>query len=421
MNMEMDKASRLAMDAQVQEPWLQKQWRRIKALPDAYQFFAVILSIAAVAALLTATWWEMNNAGGGYMMLGKGVASPFIAWTAGAGFTIAYLAFHRFTAEAMRDHRMLSVAVAKPAAAALVFGILSLGGVFANLVDNASLNDSISTEQGTERAILLADYRALKVRVETFDEIQMRAMVAADTQAHNAMVAEAAGWGMADLDPEGACLADLKTRQRQLCNVVNGPDGLLSSILQGRAALESYEQAKASLELARRALEAAPRAEGAEFWGTASAVVNDAVGGRNWPGAALEHFSGVLHAGDLGVHATWHGARVGCNTGVLGGAPTEKRSVLMDYLALMAIVASGIIALVFAARSPAAGTLTMTLAWVAGIYLSAVFIALGAQTHAFSPVRWSGDAEIGPIALLILVLALTSPLIVDWDRDGRRN
>jgi len=92
----------------------------------------------------------------------------------------------------------------------------------------------------------------------------------------------------------------------------------------------------------------------------------------------------------------------------------------MDYLALMGAVASGIVALVFAARSPAAGKLTMTLASIGGVYLAGVFVMLGFETHAMSPTRWTGKAEIGPLALLVLMLALASPFIVDWDRDGKR-
>lgn len=294
MTAELDKASRLAMDAQTAEPLLAKWKRRVMDMPPAFQILAVVFSIAAVGALITATWWELNNAGGGYVMLGKGVAEPWMAWTAGAGFTIAYLVFHRFTAEAMRDHRAISVAVIKPALAALVFGVLSLGGVFANLVDNASANESISGEQKADRAILLADYRAMKARVESFDALQMQAMVEADTRAHEAMLAEAAGWGMADLDPQGACLADLKPRQRQLCNLVNGPDGLLSSIAQGSAAMESHVRAVESLELTRRALEAAPKAESAEFWDTASSVVNDVAGSETAKAARSGTFLAVF-------------------------------------------------------------------------------------------------------------------------------
>lgn len=273
MTFELDKASRIAMDAQVKEPWHQKLRNLLETSPPFLKVLAYIFIIVAVGALVSATFWEANNAGGGFVMLGKGVTAPMVAYTAGAGFTIAYLVFHRFTAEAMREYQWSNSKVLKPGAAALVFGLLSLGGVFANLVDNAQANTSISKEQSADRAILLADVRAIRAQINSFDELQMQAMVDADRRAHSAMLAEAAGWGMADLDPDGACVADLRPRQRQLCNLVNGPDGVLSSIAQGEAALESHERAKITLAIAEQALAAAPRAESAEFWDGAAKLI----------------------------------------------------------------------------------------------------------------------------------------------------
>ena len=294
MSMELDKATRLAIEAQVSEPWQERLKGWISRLPPFLQVLAGIFIIVAIGALAAATFWEANNAGGGFVMLGKGVAAPWIAYTAGAGFTIAYLVFHRFTAEAMREHRWHSPEVAKPALAALVFGMLSLGGVFANLVDNATNNKSISEQQSEGRASMLADVRVLRLAVNSFSEVQMRAMVEADKRAMSASLAEAAGWGMADLEPDGACLADLKPRPRQLCNMVNGPDGLIGSILQGEAALEAHENTKAALALAERALNAAPEAERTQFWDTASKTVSEAVGDDESQAKSAEAFLGIF-------------------------------------------------------------------------------------------------------------------------------
>lgn len=92
----------------------------------------------------------------------------------------------------------------------------------------------------------------------------------------------------------------------------------------------------------------------------------------------------------------------------------------MDTLLLLATYAAGFIALLFAARSPAAGWMTTTFAWIGGPYLAIQFVALGLTTHAFSPLRWTGEAQTGPLTLFILVVALSAPFIVDWDRDGKR-
>jgi hypothetical protein len=279
MTMELDKATRLAMDSRVPEKIGAKVERWLTSLPPAYKTLATFFLILALGGLAALVWWEGNNAGQGFVMLGKGIAAPWIAYIAGFGCTVGCIAFFRVTMETIRDNAVISRKVLFPAVAAVVFGLLSAAGTFANLVDNATANQSISKSQSADRAVLLADYRTLKARVDGFDVIQMEAMLDADRRAHSAMLAEATGWGMTDLDPDGACAADLKPRQRQLCNAVHGPDGLLSSITQGEAALASHAKAVESLDLARRALEAAPQAEGAEFWDVASETFSEATHG----------------------------------------------------------------------------------------------------------------------------------------------
>jgi hypothetical protein len=278
--MELDKATQIAIASHVRETIPQRIERWVGKLPPAYKALATLFLILALGGLAALVWWEGNNAGQGFAMLGKGIAAPWIAYLAGFGCTVGCIAFFRVTMETIRDHAVMSRKVFFPAIAALVFGLLSAAGTFANLIDNATANQSVSKMQSADRAILLADYRSLKARVDGFDVIQMEAMVEADTRAHGAMLAEATGWGMADLNADGACAADLKPRQRQLCNAVNGPDGVLSSISQGRAAMESHGKAVESLDLARRALEAAPEAESAQFWDVASETFSEATHGE---------------------------------------------------------------------------------------------------------------------------------------------
>ncbi len=92
----------------------------------------------------------------------------------------------------------------------------------------------------------------------------------------------------------------------------------------------------------------------------------------------------------------------------------------MDTLILLTLIAAAVIALMFAARSPAAGWATKAFAWIGGPYLAIQFVAVGLTTHAFSPLRWTGEAQTGWPTLFIAVLALCMPTIVDWDRDGKR-
>lgn len=277
MTFELDKATRIALDAQVKVPWQDKLREQLAALPTGLRIMAWLFMVVAVGALIAATYWEANNAGGGFQMLGKGVAEPWLAYTAGFGFTIAYIVFHRFTAEALRQHTAWppSPEVLKPAGAATVFALLSLAGVFANLVDNASANKSLGEEQAGRRAEMMAEVMALRAQVNAFSEPQMRALLESSQRLMLGYQAEAAGWGMSDLEPDGACMADLKPRQRQLCNLALDTEG---TILQAQAAIEANETTKAALKLAEQALAAAPEVERQQFWGTASKIVTEAQG-----------------------------------------------------------------------------------------------------------------------------------------------
>jgi hypothetical protein len=261
--MEMDKIARAAMEANT-KPALGDRFRSfLENMPGPV---SILVTIAALGGLLAATYWEGNNSGGGWIMLGKGVASPWICWTAGAGFTLLYFAFHRIASEALRDYGFKTAKFIKPALAGMIFGTLSVAGVFANLVHNAEGNRGDQQEIAAQRGELSARVKTLETRINYFDEIGMKAALTADERALQAMIGEAVGWGLDDLDPDGGCVADLKPRPRELCNIANGPDGIRASIDATAAAIESNEQAKDALELAKAALAAVPKAEGANFW-----------------------------------------------------------------------------------------------------------------------------------------------------------
>lgn len=276
MTMELDKATRLAIDANVKEPILSKVERWFKSAPPLYKALATLFLLLALGGLAALVWWEGNNAGQGFQMLGKGIAAPWIAYIAGFGCTVGCIAFFRVMMETIRDHAALSWRVIRPAVAAVVLGLLSAAGTFANLVDNASSNQSLSTAQAEDRAVILAEVRQLRAQVNGFSEVQMQAMLDSDTRALAAYKAEAVGWGMDDLEPDGACAADLKPRQRDLCNMANGPDGLHASIAQAEAALAQHALAKSALAAAEAALDHAPQVESAQFWDVASQTFSEA-------------------------------------------------------------------------------------------------------------------------------------------------
>jgi len=281
---ELDKAARAAMEANIEPSF----WTKLRAEWDeAPKWVRIIVTIVGLAGLMTASFWEGNNSGGGWRFLGKGVAAPQLAWISGFGFTVLYFVFHRLASESLRNTGTVShPKTAKRFGAAAIFAALSVIGVFANLVQNAEVNKNTMGELAQKRGDLLAQERQLTTKINSFDEIQMNAALQADRRALDAYIAEAAGWGMADLDPTGACLDDLKPRQRQLCNEANGPDGLRASIDMTAAAIQSHAHAKEALETVRYAIKLLPDGGAAAFWDGVSevlpgqAVVNEGSGSK---------------------------------------------------------------------------------------------------------------------------------------------
>jgi uncharacterized membrane protein required for colicin V production len=92
----------------------------------------------------------------------------------------------------------------------------------------------------------------------------------------------------------------------------------------------------------------------------------------------------------------------------------------MDYLALMACYGAGIVALIFASKHSQAGFITHLYSLLAGIFLASRFVSVGQNTHAYSPAQWTGEAETGPVTLLILLLAVALPFVVGWEREYER-
>ena len=257
---ELDRTARMAMDANVKQSARSKLGELWDDQPKVMQ---LVLSILGGGVFCVGLWWEGNASGLGWQKFGQGTAPGWMAYLFGFCITIGALVAHRIMREAQRDKEPhLNSAIA----ALLIGSVLSLFGVVANMVDQTEANSMEATSLAGDRGEAESQARILRGRVVSFDEATMRAILEADQRALTAAQAEATGWGMSDLDPAGACNADLRPRERQLCNEVNGADGLLASIALTNAALESHETAKAALALAESRLGEISADQSTNFW-----------------------------------------------------------------------------------------------------------------------------------------------------------
>ena len=228
--------------------------------------------IGIMAAMLVATIWESNNAGLGFYMLAAGVVWQPLAYLFGAICPIGYFWFHRRASEFYRAGR--GSAGSQAAIVAIVFTGLTLFGVFSNIASKTEMQAAIAGEANTDRAMLRAEVIALRPQVTAEEFLLAEANINVTQNQIASSLAEAAGWGMEDLDATGACLADLRPRQRQLCNRMNGTEradgtlsvGLINELKLAEGRLEILQDKKRELDELEERLRTTKRAEGQGHW-----------------------------------------------------------------------------------------------------------------------------------------------------------
>lgn len=263
-----------AMNAQIELPWqirLANWWERQPPLGR------VLVSVLTIGLLVVLTAWEANNAGQGWALIAKGTAPYLFAYLGGAAVTVSYVVFHHRAAEQFRKGRGKGKPW-QPLATAIIAAVLSLFGVFANIASKTQVSAATAQEQNTDRAELRAEAKRLQAETSPERINQLEAMIAVNERIIAATLAEAEGWGMDNLDPEGACAADLKRRQRQLCNRVNGgPDdlGARNELALNQAALEAAKLKAERLKKIRDQLSSMRVQEGAAQWDAMSKIAGD--------------------------------------------------------------------------------------------------------------------------------------------------
>lgn len=168
-------------------------------------------------AIMIGAWagifvWEVVNTTDGFrrafpdrpslQIMFVGIACPL-------GFMIAY----RVAMEAWRDNRA-PLAIGFSAVTAIMFCVTGFF-TFSNFVGETQVTGQHAREINEDRQSLRDTIRRMDRELTSMPE---PLSLEGDRELLKSRLAEAEGWGMSNLDPEGACKADLKARQRFLCN-----------------------------------------------------------------------------------------------------------------------------------------------------------------------------------------------------------
>jgi hypothetical protein len=187
------------------------------------EFVGFCLALGALGVL---TAWEANNSGKGWQLLFAGWGA--LAWWAGAAipawaiWSHRQFAEHRREANELRDRdqakeaRLANARSRKWLASAVACVAMTLFGVFSNMVSHAALDAEAASELAEDRTLVRATIRRLEREKSVMPKPDG---VEFDRETLAGYLAEAAGWKMDNLDPDGACKADLRPRQRDLCNL----------------------------------------------------------------------------------------------------------------------------------------------------------------------------------------------------------
>jgi len=200
-------------------------WRNLPSATRATLEFVGLCMALGFIAVITA--WELNNSGLGWALIFAAWGS--FAWIAGvsvAGWAIWSHRQHKEhsrDAEAYKDEdkrkeeRTARGRSRKWMISSLLCAAVTLFGVFSNLVSHSAMDADAAIEIEEDRAVIRNNIRRLE---REYGNLPKPAGVEFTKETLASYEAEAVGWGLTDLKPDGACKANLpKTRQRDLCNL----------------------------------------------------------------------------------------------------------------------------------------------------------------------------------------------------------
>lgn len=202
------------------------------------------LGLAAVGVIAFSCFEVVNATMGGMKLFPD--RDPRLMALLATGMMAGYLFLSRMHEEGKRERaknpeKVSAAEISGFGSARLGLLIVILFAVFSNVASEALNAGSRSNENLDRRATIKTDIATKKTELVTMPN---PIGLDADRQLLKAAEAEATGWGMSDLDPLGACKADLLDRQRQLCNTAAK---LRELILRGEAMMEAREEKQAEI------------------------------------------------------------------------------------------------------------------------------------------------------------------------------
>jgi hypothetical protein len=219
-------------------------WRNLPAATRAtFEFIGFCLALGFLGVI---TAWELNNSGLGWALIFSDWGS--FAWVAGVAVAGWAVWSHRQSkehgrdAEALKDESKDREARAargrsrKWLVSSLMCAAVTLFGVFSNLVSHAAMDADLAIEVEEDRAVIRANVRRLD---REYASMPKPSGVEYDRETLDNYIAEGVGWGLIDLDAEGACKADLpRPRQRELCKLAGDVRADLAYASEMQAALD---------------------------------------------------------------------------------------------------------------------------------------------------------------------------------------
>lgn len=274
-------------------------WFKIRRWIETRSATEIFVVIGMLAVLLGLTFWEQSNAASGWQMLATGYAPAWIAAVFGFCLPVGVFIFHRRMAEFHRDDKTSKAAQA--GAVMIALAGLTLFGVFSNIASKSEVQQNAALESNTARSLLVAEIQTLELDVSEEAFMNLRALTQVTENQVRSREAEAKGWGFDPVpvtDEAGAivpnqftyatieqCAADLRARERQICNALNGNDtdvglrGRLDLLAADQAILESKAE---KLEEKRAELANLPRMEGAGHWSAMARLSGGSVDADGW-------------------------------------------------------------------------------------------------------------------------------------------
>ena len=259
---ELDKHAQRALTAKTEASLMNRLRAYINNSDPVEVAFWSIQFVALIALLI----FEANNSGKGYVMLAKGAAPAFLAYFMGVACVVAYVSAHHRAADAFRAKRTKQAW--QSVGVAVTCTMLAFVGVLSNVSSKTALSATTSSETNEERALVRAEILAIQAEATPEAINQSRALVSVTERQISAREDEATGWGLGDATQED-CRADLRPRERQICNDLNGDGqrmGLRNELEMHKARVLGLETKSERLSMLRTKLGSLQYTEGSAHW-----------------------------------------------------------------------------------------------------------------------------------------------------------